>query len=151
MEGESYRIGFMQGRLSPIRNNRIQSFPWDNWQIEFLEARELGFKLIEWTIDEENFDANPLVDSSFWKVIADLSNSNRIKIPSVTCDYFKENPPWVTDPNQVRTNVLRIMSGMTAINSQILVIPLVDQCSIPDSKTELTVIKFMESVARDLE
>ena len=28
------KIGFVQGRLSPMVNNRIQQFPWDSWRHE---------------------------------------------------------------------------------------------------------------------
>ena len=28
------KIGFMQGRLSPIYRNKIQSFPWMHWKQE---------------------------------------------------------------------------------------------------------------------
>ena len=28
-------IGFMQGRLSNLIDNKIQSFPWNNWENEF--------------------------------------------------------------------------------------------------------------------
>ena len=41
------RIGFMQGRLSKIERNRIQSFPFKNWINEFSSARKHNFKLIE--------------------------------------------------------------------------------------------------------
>jgi len=30
----SNRIGFMQGRLSPQVNGKIQAFPWSHWQSE---------------------------------------------------------------------------------------------------------------------
>jgi hexulose-6-phosphate isomerase len=36
------RIGFMQGRLSPMIDGRIQSFPWDYWENEFSLAKEIG-------------------------------------------------------------------------------------------------------------
>ena len=54
-------IGFMQGRLSPLRNGRIQSFPWGNWENEFRQAEDTGLTSMEWTIDSERFSENPLV------------------------------------------------------------------------------------------
>ena len=35
-----YKIGFMQGRLSPMQGKKIQSFPWKNWKNEF----QIGYK-----------------------------------------------------------------------------------------------------------
>ena len=40
------KIGFIQGRLSPIVNGMIQALPWDNWQQEFFDAHSLDFKLM---------------------------------------------------------------------------------------------------------
>tara|TARA_Y100001970_G_C13932466_1_gene698975 strand:+ start:640 stop:765 length:126 start_codon:yes stop_codon:yes gene_type:complete len=28
-------IGIMQSRLTPLNNNKIQFFPWNNWENEF--------------------------------------------------------------------------------------------------------------------
>ena len=47
-----HNIGFIQGRLSPIINNKIQVFPVENWEKEFSEAKIIGLDIIEWTIDE---------------------------------------------------------------------------------------------------
>ena len=38
------KIGFMQGRLSPIVDNKIQAFPFGNWEQEFSIAKELGIE-----------------------------------------------------------------------------------------------------------
>ena len=54
-------LGFMQGRLSPQVNGKIQAFPWKHWQNEFKIASENNFKIIEWTIDQERFLENPLM------------------------------------------------------------------------------------------
>ena len=42
----------MQGRLSPMSNNQIQSFPYEYWEKEFKIASENNFHLIEWIIDQ---------------------------------------------------------------------------------------------------
>ena len=48
----SPRIGSMQGRLSKPLNGMIQSFPKNSWENEFYLAKDIGFKLIEWVLDE---------------------------------------------------------------------------------------------------
>ena len=40
------KLGFMQGRLSPIYRNRIQAFPWNNWKKEFGVANSLGIEIM---------------------------------------------------------------------------------------------------------
>ena len=39
------KIGFMQGRLSPLIGGKIQSFPWDNWECEFAIAESIDIKI----------------------------------------------------------------------------------------------------------
>jgi L-ribulose-5-phosphate 3-epimerase len=128
-------IGFMQGRLSKIRNNRIQSFPWENWETEFHCAADIGLFNMEWTIDSEKFKDNPLVTRGGNLKIIDLIKRFDIDIPSVTCDFFMENPPWRSNSIELKKNIISILSGMANIGSRILVIPLVDNASLINSKT----------------
>ena len=129
----SNRIGFMQGRLSPIRNGRIQSFPWETWDEEFEIASKLNLKKMEWTIDSENFSSNPILTSSGQAEIKRLKENFNIEIPSVTCDYFMENPPWKSDPEELFLGIKSILQGMNEVGGKILVIPLVDNSSLSDS------------------
>jgi hexulose-6-phosphate isomerase len=127
------RIGFMQGRLSPIRNDRIQSFPWGVWQKEFESASQIAIGKMEWTIDSENFLSNPLITSFGRQEIITLKSLSNMDIPSVTCDFFMENPPWKSNPEQVLIGIETILLGMVEIDSKILVIPLVDNSSLGSS------------------
>ena len=134
------KIGFVQGRLSPMVNNRIQQFPWDSWQAEFVSASNLDFKLIEWTIDTHKFLENPLMKLKGWEEINKIAGKYNILIPSVTCDYFMETPPWKNDSTLVKKGISTILKGMRNIGSKILVIPLVDNSSPTDS-TCIEIIK----------
>lgn len=140
------KVGMMQGRLSPIINNRIQQFPWDSWPNEFVVASKIDIKLIEWTIDTFDFYKNPLINSNQWDEINIIMDKNNISIPSVTCDYFMENPPWKTDLKLVKEGISSILQGMRNIKSKILVIPLVDNSSLPDSSS----VKIIEDFFTDL-
>src|SRR5258706_580927 len=57
------KIGFMQGRLSPVIGGRIQTFPWSSWKDEFAIAAKHGFHLMEWTLDQDGIYENPLLTS----------------------------------------------------------------------------------------
>ena len=59
------KIGFMQGRLSPLVGNQIQAFPFDYWLDEFPLAKDLGFKCMEWTLDYPKLHQNPLLISKY--------------------------------------------------------------------------------------
>jgi len=141
------RIGFMQGRLSPIRNGRIQSFPWGTWQEEFDIASRLSLRKIEWTIDSVDFDSNPLLTLSGRQEIICLKSLFNMEIPSVTCDYFMENPPWKSDAGQILVGIESILSGMINIDSKILVVPLVDNSSMGFSVKISQVVEFFNPIS----
>ena len=143
----SHLIGFMQGRLSPMRNGRIQSFPWETWEEEFETASRIQIRKMEWTIDSENFASNPLLTTAGNEKIKSLMSLVNLEIPSVTCDYFMENPPWKTDPEDLFRGIESILTGMSEIGSKILVIPLVDNSSLIDSKTYSQTLHFFSRVS----
>ena len=84
------RIGIMQGRLSRPINNRIQSFPLNSWEDEFYLAKEIGFELIEWVLDE-NIQDNPILNKKYFSKINFVKNETGININSICCDYFMKN------------------------------------------------------------
>jgi len=86
----SPRIGIMQGRLSRPINNRIQSFPLNSWEDEFYLAKEIGFELIEWVLDE-NIQDNPILNKKYFSKINFVKNETGININSICCDYFMKN------------------------------------------------------------
>jgi len=143
------QVGFMQGRLSPIRNGRIQSFPWDHWKNEFKVAEELELNKIEWTIDSERFLENPILTVEGQKEIKRLLQLHGLQIPSVTCDYFMENPFWKNSKTLVRDNLIKIMDGMNQIGAKILVIPLVDNSSLSDYRETNNMVDFFTSLGME--
>ena len=54
-------LGMMQGRLSPIKGGKIQSFPWQNWKNEAKIQSDMGILGTEWTIDLWHYFKNPLI------------------------------------------------------------------------------------------
>ena len=141
------KIGFMQGRLSPLRNGRIQSFPWETWQDEFEAAADLNIRKLEWTIDSENFASNPILTLIGREEVRRLKTLYNMEIPSVTCDYFMENPPWKSDSEHLFSCVESILMGMTEIGAKILVIPLVDNSS-PSNENEFSqVVHFFSRMS----
>lgn len=58
------QLGFIQGRLSPIVDGKIQAFPWQHWREEFPIAHEIGLRKIEWTLDQDRLHENPFIEKS---------------------------------------------------------------------------------------
>ena len=127
-------IGIMQGRLSPQYLDKIQSFPVNNWEQELRDCKKLQIKLLEWTIDEIFYDQNPIVSKTGVRHINEILAELDLKVPSVTCDYFMENPFWGEEGDKTYSKLKTIIEGMLEINSRLLVIPLVDNSSL--SKTD---------------
>ena len=80
----------MQGRLSKPKNGKIQSFPINSWENEFYLAKNIGFELIEWVLDE-NVKDNSILDKRFFSKIKSIKEKTGVEINSICCDYFMKN------------------------------------------------------------
>lgn len=78
----------MQGRLLPMVDNKIQSFPGPRWGDEFKILREIGYDCIELTIDYEGWVSHPLIEEN--NELVDASDSSGIKVIGVCCDIFMQ-------------------------------------------------------------
>jgi hexulose-6-phosphate isomerase len=94
MNDPAHRIGFMQGRLSPQIDGKIQAFPWPYWRDEFPLARDLGFTRLEWTLDHDDLAANPLMTAEGQAEILALSAAHGVAVSSITGDCFMQAPFW---------------------------------------------------------
>jgi hexulose-6-phosphate isomerase len=140
----------MQGRLSPMIGDRIQKFPWGYWQSEFALIKKLGIKNLEWTIDSDQFEFNPILMDQGIDEIKNLRSEYGININSITCDYIMENPFWTVSRDESKKALTKIIEGMSLITAKYLVIPLVDKSSLPEAlQSEAT--KFFFDLAEVLE
>lgn len=123
------RIGFMQGRLSPQINGKIQAFPWQSWESEFVIGGRENFELIEWTLDEDRLHENPLLLDSGQERILELSRTSGMQLVSLTGDCFMQAPFWKA-PETRRRSLLQdlgsILGACAAVGIRYVVIPLVD-------------------------
>lgn len=123
------RIGFMQGRLSPLVDNRIQAFPWDHWREEFPLAHQLGFARLEWTLDQEGLHLNPLMTPAGQAEIKDLARTWKLAVTSITGDCFMQAPFWKAQGrlrDELLSDLTAIVKASTAVGAKLLVVPLVD-------------------------
>ena len=124
------KLGFMQGRLVPDENNKIQSFPWKNWKKEFQIAKKLNLKIMEWTIDYKKFKENPINSYKGREIIKKLSKKNNLKINSITCDFFMQYPYFISRNNQTFDKLKILIDNASKLKIKFLVLPLVDNGSI---------------------
>jgi len=126
------RIGFMQGRLSPQIDGKIQAFPAPYWRNEFPAAASLGLACMEWTIDQDSIAENPIMSAPGRAEILHLAESHGIAIQSVAGDCFMQAPFWkAAEPE--RTILLHqftaVAEATAPIGASILIVPLVDNGS----------------------
>jgi hexulose-6-phosphate isomerase len=136
-------IGFMQGRLSPLVNGKIQAFPWDHWREEFPLASELGIKRMEWTLDHERLLENPLMTPAGQAEILRLSHNYGIFVGSLTGDLFMQAPFWRSvgaEREQRLAEFDLVLDACAAIGIRFIVVPLVDNGAVTSEDEENCVI-----------
>ncbi|HEY5801218.1 MAG TPA: TIM barrel protein [Burkholderiaceae bacterium] len=146
----SERIGFMQGRLSPLVDGRIQAFPWLHWQQEFDSAQAHGFRLMEWTLDQENLYDNPLLTAAGQDQIRQLCRRCALTIPSLTGDCFMQAPFWKTQGaggEARKRDFLAVAAACAAVGIKLIVVPLVDNGAIETREQEDELVHFLIGVA----
>jgi hexulose-6-phosphate isomerase len=82
-------IGIMQGRLSPSSDGRLQFFPKD-WVAEFALAKELGFNHLQWFLDRDLPNFDPIND--LWSQTDELKKIDQgraiLPISSIDCGTY---------------------------------------------------------------
>tara|TARA_E500000331_G_C17231685_1_gene702933 strand:- start:933 stop:1775 length:843 start_codon:yes stop_codon:yes gene_type:complete len=142
------RIGFMQGRLSNIVDNKIQAFPWESWAEEFRIASNNSIFLMEWTIDYQDLYKNPIMTSKGREKINKFCKEFKIEIPSLTGDCFMQKPFWKETNKSIIKNLFRdfieICRAASLVGIKCIVVPLVDNGSIDNKIQEETLIAFLK-------
>jgi L-ribulose-5-phosphate 3-epimerase len=134
------KLGFMQGRLVPAEDKKIQSFPWKNWKKEFEISNKLGLDLIEWTIDRKKFFQNPINTNIGRKEINKLKKKYKIKLDSVTADFFMQSPFF---KNNLKTEIEILKTfiiNCSKLRIKYIICPLVDNSSIETKFQEKNLI-----------
>ncbi len=136
----------MQGRLSPIIDGKIQSFPWNNWENEIAQSFKLGLGMMEWTLDQKDLYLNPLLTEKGQIKIKNLSKNYKLKIPSLTGDCFMQFPFWKIKKDKskkLKNDFLKIVEACNKIGIGMIVLPLVDNGKIENKKQEDSLFSFL--------
>lgn len=142
------RVGFMQGRLSPLFDGRIQAFPWSHWQMEFSLAEAIGLRLMEWTLDQEHFYENPFMNHSGRDQIHHLCGRHGLSIPSLTGDCFMQMPFWKAagaEREALMADFIAIVESCAALGTTMIVVPLVDNGTLEDKTQEDILVNFLRA------
>ena len=150
----SLKIGVMQGRLLPKIDGRYQAHPVDKWQEEFLIASDLGLSFIEFILDFDHFESNPLMSADRCAQIFVLSQKTGVLVKTVCADYFMEAPLHSSDKNIASTSrkVLEtLLLNASKIGVTDIVLPLVDQSSVGKPELRERFISVVRPIVKMLD
>ena len=143
------RLGFMQGRLSPLVDGKIQAFPTEFWRDEFAIARSNSCSLMAWTIDHQGVSDNPVMTEAGRAQILRLMSLHGLRIESVTADNIMQAPFWKVggDQQAALLDMLRsLIRACGQLGGGIIVIPLVDNGAIDNTEQESYLFNGLQSM-----
>ena len=142
------KIGVMQGRLVPKYQGRYQAFPIGMWQDEFKVAQECGLDLIEFILDFDDAELNPLLKESGVTEIESIIKKTGVSVRTVCADYFMEAPLHSNDDKVAEESfkvLERLLETARALKISDIVIPCVDQSSL---KTKKEIDVFVKQITK---
>jgi hexulose-6-phosphate isomerase len=153
MPSHARRIAFMQGRLSPVIDGKIQAFPWGTWREEFASAERLGFSGLEWTLDEDRLGDNPLMSAAGRQQIDALSRTHGLEICALTGDLFMQQPFFKAAPGE-RERLIGVLDDVldacAAAGIGLIVFPLVDNGALSGTEQERLLARVLAARAERL-
>jgi len=128
----------MQGRLLPKYKGRYQAHPVDYWQQEFELAQGIGLDCIEFILDFNDTEKNPLLEKGGVDKILSLTDKTGVSVKTVCADFFMEAPLHSKDNaiSELSQEVMkRLLNSSAELSVTDIVIPCVDQSSLDSQET----------------
>ena len=145
---DNHKLGVMQGRLVPKYNGRYQAHPVNYWQDEFSIAASHNIDCIEFILDYNLCELNPLMSIDGIESIKKNIDITGVRVKSVCADYFMEKPFHHIDNEVVKQSEIvmcELISNCSTLNITDIVIPCVDSSSL---KNEGDFNLFIENTKR---
>jgi len=148
------KFGIMQGRLLPKYKGRYQAHPVGYWRDEFPIASNLGLDSIEFILDYNDAESNPLLAQGGVKDIQNTEKSSGVKVRSICADYFMEAPihsneTAVVDKSMKVLNQLITNASLMDVTD--IVVPCVDQSSLKNKKDIDNFVTNIKSIISTVE
>lgn len=140
------KIGIMQGRLLPKYKGRYQAHPVNYWQAEFNIAKELGLNQIEFILDYNKVEENPLMSKCGIKEMKNMIKLTGITVKSICADYFMEAPFHSKHQKQSEKVLKKLIKNAKSLNIVDIVIPCVDQSTLKDEKDIKMFVKSINKI-----
>jgi L-ribulose-5-phosphate 3-epimerase len=145
-------IGVMQGRLLPKYQGRYQAHPVGYWQDEFRIAGELGLAFIEFIVDYDQAEQNPLLRDSGPAEIQKITGQTGVRVKTVCADYLMDAPLHGGDESAAARScrmLQTLLENAWKIGATDIVIPCVDRSAL---QNEAQMARFIKNIgpARDV-
>ena len=119
----------MQGRLLPKYQGRYQAHPVSYWQDEFIIARKFELDCIEFILDYNNAEDNPLIKKGGINEIKMVVKQTGVAVKTICADYFMEHKLFNESENEISKNLKtfeNLVTNCAKLGVSIIEIPLVD-------------------------
>ena len=139
----------MQGRLLPKYQGRYQAHPLNYWKPEFILAKERSLDCIEFILDYNDVESNPLMSKDGVQQIKEEVKKNSVKVLSVCADYFMESPFHQDDDYKVSRSqdiLKRLIDSSEIIGIKNIIIPCVDDSSLKPESFDKFIINIEKLV-----
>jgi len=147
-------FGVIQGRLLPKYQGRYQAHPLGYWQDEFFQAKKFGLDCIEFILDFNDAENNPLLTKNGPLEILQLSSETGVTVKTVCADYFMEAPLHSIDKDVANKSykiLQRLIDLAVQINITDIVIPCVDQSTLNGKEAVERFVTQMKKIIPTLE
>jgi len=127
------KIGVMEGRLLPKYEGRYQAHPVGYWKDEFSVAKELGLDCIEFILDYNDAEQNPLLKEGGIDELQAIIDKSGVAVYTVCADYFMEAPLHSSDnsvADQSQKVMLQLLENGAKLGITDVVVPCVDQSTL---------------------
>ncbi|MDQ7060110.1 MAG: sugar phosphate isomerase/epimerase family protein [Sulfurimonas sp.] len=120
--------------ITPKYKGRYQAHPIGYWQAEFNIAKEFGFSYIEFILDYNDYEKNPLMSKKGIQEIHALIALTGVKVKSICADYFMEAPLHSVHQKKSEKVLKKLLQNAKQLNVVDIVIPCVDQSTLKNKK-----------------
>lgn len=147
-----HKVGVMQGRLVPKYKKQYQSHPVSYWDKEFDVAARLGLDLVEFIVDLDGIEVNPMMSSEGLNRVAEVAAQTGVGVSSICADCFMAAPLHSTDPLVARSSVIylrTLIDHAPRLSISDIVIPCVDQSSLRSEEDTIRFVAALEPLIDD--
>lgn len=141
---EFSKIGIMQGRLLPKYKGRYQAHPLGYWEDEFYLASKYSLSSIEFILDYDDSELNPLMSVEGLQKIKKIVDNTGVKVESVCADYFMESPLFRNrELSKSIETLIKLIKNVSFLGVNNIIIPCVDNSRFQSDSDKLEFIENM--------